>query len=1048
MLETDTLLQNRYHIRRLIGRGSMGAIYQAVDLRLDRDVAVKQIMRRGKQMQQAFTHEAQLLAQLRHPALPKVLDHFSDDAGDFLVMEYISGEDLAAAALKRLEPFSPRQLIAWAKQLLHLLIYLHGRQPPVLHGDIKPANLKQNETGEIVLLDFGLAHGQPVGTTADTNITGYTRHYAAPEQIQGGPTDARSDLYALAATLYDLATGVKPPDAVKQRLTAVSAGQPDPLPPAHVVAPLVPTAVSTVLQTALALNPADRYASARDMLLTLETAVAQQKAVPHNLPAQVTPFVGRRQEVAAIRRQFLDEGARLITLTGPGGIGKTRLALESASILRDAFPDGVFFVPLAALRDPALVVSAVARTLDVKESGRRPLQTAVQDVLQDKQTLLLLDNFEHLPDAALLVADLLAACPYLRVLVTSRSALRLRGEHRFPVPPLSLPAQEEAPDATKALQYKAVRLFVQQAQAANPAFVLHEGNVTAVVQICRRLDGLPLAIELAAAHADSLTPTQIVDRLTERFDLLRGGPRDLPPRQQALQATLDWSHNLLHAAEKQLFRQLAVFAGGFTLEAAKAVCCSVDADHTGFSIAGGLTALVGKSLLQQAQGTEDTPRYTMFVTIQAYAATKLAQSGEADRLRQQHADYYLALALEAKPNLTGAAPEEWFDRLEIEHDNLRAGLRWLIAQESTALALMFSEALWRFWQARGYFTEGRRWLEKALATKGEASLATRSAAYSAAGNLALEQGDYQSAFALHRQDLALRRQINDEKGLSIVLNNLAIVALDQCQFDQAEAWLLEAKALSMKVGYAHVTAHALNNLGLMALRRGEYTKAITYLTESLAHFRDMQDKRAMTIPLNNLGEAYQYRKQYEQAAEYLHKSVQLLREIGDQGRLSEPLGNLGYIAMMQEDYEQADSLLRESLHLAKEAGYRLFTTRTLQKLGQLAYRLGQFAEAQMYLMEALNLQQEISDRGGTAVSLYQMGLILNARGQQARAVQLFAASDALVQRLGTPLPPAAQTKCKMELAAARAALGADAFDTAWANGQALPPDEAIILALK
>ncbi|HEX6387499.1 MAG TPA: protein kinase, partial [Anaerolineae bacterium] len=743
MLTKDVLLQNRYLIRGQVGRGSTGAIYQATDLRLDTDVAVKQIVRRERQMHQVFAQEAHLLARLRHPALPKVIDHFSDEAGHFLVMEFIPGDDLAKASLKRLQPFAVDQVLEWGQQLLRLLAYLHSHQPPVLHGDIKPHNLKLNERGEIILLDFGLAQRETARPGRDEGTIGYSQHYAPPEQMQGRTVDARSDLYALAATLYDLATGVKPPDAVHQRLATLAAGRPDPLQPAHEVEPSIPAAISAVWQRALALNPEERYASARDMHLALEKAIARHTAVPHNLPAQVTPLVGRQREVATARRRFVAEGVRLLTLTGPGGVGKTRLGLQIAAALRDNFADGVFFVPLAPLRDPDHVLSTVAHSLRVKESGRKSLREAVQEWLRDKQALLLLDNFEHLLDAALLVTELLATSPQLKVLVTSREVLHVRGEHEFPVPPLELPDLGGQPTAAEALQYTAVQLFVQRARAASPGFILDDKNVTAVAGICTHLDGLPLAIELAAARVKTLSPDQILNRLSHRFDLLRDGPRDLPARQQALHATLDWSYELLAPAEKALFRRLAVFAGGWTVAAAQAVCQPGGDDGLEalpLAMAEGLASLADKSLVLRRAGAGDEPRYTMLVTVQAYAAERLAESGESHALKNRHAAHYLAWAKEVRPQLLGATPELALTQLEFEHDNLRAVLQWALDNNVEA-GCGLGDALWRFWQAHNHHTEGRHWLDKLLA-KNDAVTINRVKALSASGNLAFDQGDF------------------------------------------------------------------------------------------------------------------------------------------------------------------------------------------------------------------------------------------------------------------------------------------------------------------
>lgn len=1086
LLPIGSLLQDRYLIRRQIGRGSMGAVYQAADLRLDNDVAIKQIVRRGKPFHRAFTQEARLLARLRHPALPKVMDHFSDEAGHFLVMEFIPGDDVAEAALKRLEPFAVEQVLDWGQQLLGLLAYLHSRRPPILHGDIKPHNLKLNERSEIILLDFGLAQQLIIGQAATDAITGYSHHYAPPEQMQGKRADARSDLYALAATLYDLVTGVQPPDALHQRLVALAGGQPDPLQPAHEVEPMVPAAVSAVLHRALALNPEERFASAQDMRLALETAVARRTA-PHNLPAQVTPLVGRRQEIAMVRR-LLAEGARLLTLTGPGGVGKTRLGLQIAAVMRDAFSDGVFFVPLAPLQEPTLVLSTIAHTLGIKEQNVNSLHEEVKFWLRDKQILLLLDNFEHLLDEALLVTDLLATCPHLKVLVTSREALHVHGEYDFPVAPLALPGLAQQTTVAEALQYTAMQLFVQRARAAVPGFALDDENVTAVVEICQRLDGLPLAIELAAARLKTLSPGQILERLERRFDLLQGGPRDLPARQRALQTTLDWSHDLLTLAEQTLFRRLAVFAGGFTLAAAETVCRP--GNDAGLdplpAVEEALASLVDKSLALHQVGVTDEPRYTMLVTVQAYAAERLAESGEAEALKKQHAAYYLAWAEKIRPNLLGAAPELWLDRLELEHDNLRAALQWMLDYDVES-GYRFGDALWRFWQARGHFSEGRQWLEKLLAQSDRPSMA-RAKALSAAGNLAVEQGDYHRSIALHDASLGLCRQLGDRYWESIGLNNLSVGWLSLGNYEQAVRYLEESLALSREVGHITNVGHTLNNLGVLSLRQGNYQHARRYLEESLATFRKRADKRAICLPLGNLGEVAGYQGEYEQANLLLQEALLLSEELDDKWLIAGILRDLGTIRRLQGDNERATMLLKRSLNLFTELNNPEGKATLLNLLGEVAHDSGDDEQAKVLSEESLALCRQIDDRGGTAAALqnlatvalhqkdynsaaerYQQALVLFnelkhrlgivvclegmagvARGQNhlEQAAQLLAAAAALRATIGAPLPPVDQPYHERLLSAVRTALGEDAFAAAWAEGKAMPLETAVAYALE
>src|SRR5215204_3556721 len=447
----------------------------------------------------------------------------------------------------------------------------------------------------------------------------------------------------------------------------------------------------------------------------------------NNLPSQPTPLVGREREVAGVCRLLRGGGVRLLTLTGPGGMGKTRLALQVAADLVDEFEDGVFFVPLAPISDPDLVVPTVARTLDITETSGRTPEEALKDYLRNKEMLLVLDNFEQVVEAAPLVGELLSACPALKVLATSRTVLRIYGEQEFTVPPLELPAPSHPQPLERLTQYEAVRLFVERAQAAKADFSVTNDNAPAVAEICHRLDGLPLAIELAAARIKVLSAQKILEHLGNRLKLLTGGARDLPERQRTLRSTIEWSYGLLEEGEKVLFARLSVFAGGRTLEAIEAIC---DAEgDLPVDVLDGLASLVDKSLLKQEEGVGGEPRFVMLETIHEFAREKLEGSGEAEDLRRLHARYFLALAEEAEPALEGSQQQVWLDRLEEEHDNMRTVLSWSLGQGQDAeLALRIGAVLGEFWYLRGYWSEGRRWLEEALTKSGRTPTAARARA--------------------------------------------------------------------------------------------------------------------------------------------------------------------------------------------------------------------------------------------------------------------------------------------------------------------------------
>jgi predicted ATPase/transcriptional regulator with XRE-family HTH domain len=461
------------------------------------------------------------------------------------------------------------------------------------------------------------------------------------------------------------------------------------------------------LQSARAEQTVARLDGAAPSLNSLDTR-------SNNLPAQPTRLIGREIEVACVCDLLRHPDRRLITLTGPGGIGKTRLALQVAGELLDEFAHGVWFVNLAPIGDPALVIATIAQALGIKKNGVQLIAESLKAYLREKQLLLLLDNFEQVVEAAVQVADLLAAAPGLKVLVTSRAALHLSGEHELMVPPLALPERQSNMDVARLTQYEAVRLFIERARAVRADFAVTNENAPAVAEICHRLDGLPLAIELAAARVKLFPLQPLLARLSSRLTFLTGGARDLPARQQTIRALIDWSYELLDGAEKALFARLGVFVGGSTLEAAEVVC-NVD-DNLLLKVADGVASLLDKSLLRQVEAGNSEQRFTMLETIREYALERLAANGEEETIRQQHAAYFLALAQAAEPMLSSARRPMWLEQLETEHDNFRAVLSWSRARsDDSRYELRLTAALWWFWYFRGHASEGHRWLEDALA---------------------------------------------------------------------------------------------------------------------------------------------------------------------------------------------------------------------------------------------------------------------------------------------------------------------------------------------
>jgi predicted ATPase/class 3 adenylate cyclase len=615
----------------------------------------------------------------------------------------------------------------------------------------------------------------------------------------------------------------------------------------------------------------------------------------HNLPVQLTPLVGRAAAVRQVVELLAQEHVRLLTLTGPGGIGKTRLALQAAAEQVELFADGVYLVPLAAIADPALVLPTIAQTLGLREAGSATPEESLKGYLADRQVLLVLDNIEQVIGAGPQVVDLLAACPRIKVMATSRISLHLRGEHEYPVPALDLPAPDAGrsgtltrPDLQALTQYAAVALFIERAQAVKPDFAVTAANAPAIAEICARLDGLPLAIELAAARIRLLPPQALLARLSSRLKLLTGGPRDLPERQQTLRNTIAWSHDLLAPDEQTLFRRLAVFTGGCTLDAVEAVCASPDGvGPIELDLLDGLDSLAAKSLLrQQGAGDDEEPRFGMLETIREYGLEQLRASGEAEALQRAHLAYFVGLTGQAEREMYRPAEGQWFARLEREHDNLRAALSWAREQDAIEQGLRIAGALGLFWFRHGYLTEGREWLEELLARAGGRAEGVdippdvRAKALYGAGNLAVWQED----------------------------------------LDHAVAWLEQSLSFAQRAGDLAVAIEALNRLGLAADWRGDVEPADTYWEQSLALARELGDPAHMPGPLNNLGEVAFYRGELERATAYYEEALAFSRQAGDRASAYIMMSNLGNVARRQGDLARAAKLHRESLAFAQQRG--------------------------------------------------------------------------------------------------------------------------------
>jgi predicted ATPase/DNA-binding CsgD family transcriptional regulator len=796
-----------------------------------------------------------------------------------------------------------------------------------------------------------------------------------------------------------------------------------------------PTGIRVLLETQVAWQ---QGGDAEHSLIATKSVTDQLSL--YDLPLPPTTLIGREQEVQAISALLQRPEVRLLTLTGPGGVGKTRLALAAAGALRDDFADGVCFVPLASVSEPERVIPTIAQALELWEDADRPLLQQLQAALRDRHLLLLLDNFEQVIAAATALATLLAFCSRLHVLVTSRAALHLSAEYEFTVPPLAVPDLPQLPESQDLAQVATVALFLERARAVQADFRLTTANAHIVAAICARLEGLPLAVELAAARIKLLPPQALLRRLEHRLEVLTSGAQDLPARQQTLRSTLQWSYDLLTAEEQHLFRWLSVFVGGFTLEAATTV-------HNSFSelpldVLAGIASLLDKSLMQQIEQEGEEPRFRMLETLREFGLERLRMNGEDATARRAYAEYYATLAEEAEAYLGGPRLVRWLDQLERERENLLAVLQQAAngGDEEVQLVLRLGSTLFDIWVARWYPGEGRNFLERGLARKQRAPAPLRLKALIALGLLMWYQHDVRELAPVAEEAQALALALEDWGNLIYACTLQGIALMNSGEYASAQPCLEAALTLARDHGERKANAFVLMNLGILLFFQRNYQQAIGFFEESLALYRATGDRLFSCTLLYFLAHATLRQRELSRARILLEEALVLAQDVGAKWQIAVVLSLMGQIALLQGEMDLAETFLTESIRLCQKLGDLRNTAHTELLMASLALTQNNDASARAQYEEGLVLAIELGIADTIAFGLKGLACVAAAQGNYIWSALLWEAAEPLPGSRSVPIPHVIVERTR---AATRAHLGEQAYNQALSDGRAMTPAQAL-----
>lgn len=1064
----------RYPVAERIGQGGVGIVYRAHDPVLDRPVAIKVLSEAWAEdpaQVARFEREARTLARFNHPNIATIYGVGRTDEGrHFLVLEMVEGKSLGVR-LREGPPLALREALDIGRQIATALVAAHRRE--IIHRDLKPDNVLIDPEGRAKVLDFGMAKGvweavgearrddrpratgvpetvtleRPPSDTQVGTVMG-TPGYMSPEQLRGEEAGKPADIFAFGSLLYECFTGVRAftGGTLADLIAATLTTDPDwsRLPED------LPSTLVTLLERTLSRDAAARP-NASDVLAELESLVGSTELTVSprkrprrgNLPARLSHFVGRTRELERVRD--LVESGRLVTLTGAGGCGKSRLALEVAAAFDEDLEHGAWLVELASAATPEEVPQMVATTMGLQAEKERSPESIVIDHLRDREALLVFDNCEHLIAAcAALATHLLERCPRLKILATSREALGVDGESIFAVPSLSLPPTER-PTAKSVLATEAGELFEDRARQAKPGFRIDDHHAPAVAAICARLDGLPLAIELAAARVRAMSPEKIAERLARDFRILTGGARTALPRQQTMRAAFDWSYQLLSPVEQKLFRRLSVFARGATLEAIEAVCADSDAESDEavdalpeWQLLDVLTALVEKSLVIYEEDETGEGRYRLLETGRQFGCEEFRKTPDVETVRRRHFDTYAALAREAAPGLLGPEQGAWLERLGVDHENIKTALAWAASPEGDAAGgLEIAASMWRFWSIRGHSQLGLTYLEKVIAHPPCERCAALGQALFGAGILSRNAARYDDALGYFERcyELALEWE-DDALRAQALVSSAGVRFFHRGEVEDARAQLEEGIEIHRRLGSERGVANALNSLGWIARHEGRIDEALAHYSESLEIRRRLSESNAVAMALVSLAYLEVDRGRYDEASRLSEESLALLESIGARGGgLAIVNSALGLVRYFQGRPEEAREHFETCLRIQEDIGSRFGIAYAQYYLAQLDLRETDLDAASSRLAEALSTARDLGSPRLTADLLAATEQLAAARGDHEAAARFHGAAESVRESIELILPSFERPALIREEPDSRRAIGDDRFDTARDEGR-------------